>query len=32
VHGMNAGSADQEPCITCHAFIHGSNVNPAFIR
>jgi predicted CXXCH cytochrome family protein len=32
VHGMNAGSADRPPCISCHTMIHGSNVNPAFIR
>ncbi|MGD0799587.1 MAG: DmsE family decaheme c-type cytochrome [Acidobacteriaceae bacterium] len=32
VHGMNAGSADVTPCISCHTMIHGSNVNPAFLR
>jgi DmsE family decaheme c-type cytochrome len=32
VHGMNAGSAEITPCISCHTFIHGSNVNPAFLR
>jgi DmsE family decaheme c-type cytochrome len=32
VHGMSAGSADRPVCITCHTMIHGSNVNPAFIR
>jgi DmsE family decaheme c-type cytochrome len=32
VHGMNAGSADEQPCISCHTMIHGSNINPAFIR
>ena len=32
VHGMNAGSPDRPPCINCHTMIHGSNVNPAFIR
>jgi len=32
VHGMNAGSSDVEPCISCHTMIHGSNINPAFIR
>jgi len=32
VHGMNAGSAERQPCINCHAFIHGSNINPAFLR
>jgi len=32
VHSMNAGSSESTPCISCHTFIHGSNVNPAFIR
>ena len=32
VHGMNAGSAERQPCINCHTFIHGSNINPAFLR
>ena len=32
VHGMNAGSAELTPCIDCHTYIHGSNVNPAFLR
>ncbi|SEF91886.1 decaheme c-type cytochrome, DmsE family [Bryocella elongata] len=32
VHGQGAGSSDQPPCIGCHNFIHGSNINPAFIR
>jgi DmsE family decaheme c-type cytochrome len=32
VHGMNAGSADALPCVGCHTMIHGSNVNPAFLR
>ncbi len=32
VHGMNAGSSELTPCISCHTFIHGSNVNPAFLR
>jgi len=32
VHGMNAGSGDMVPCIACHTFIHGSNLNPAFIK
>ena len=30
VHGMNAGSAERPPCISCHTMIHGSNLNPAF--
>ena len=32
VHGMSAGSAEITPCISCHTMIHGSNINPAFIR
>jgi DmsE family decaheme c-type cytochrome len=32
IHGMSAGSPDRPVCITCHTMIHGSNVNPAFIR
>ena len=32
VHGMNAGSAEVLSCINCHTMIHGSNINPAFIR
>lgn len=32
VHGMGAGSAEVQQCISCHTMIHGSNVNPAFIR
>lgn len=32
VHGMNAGSAEVTPCISCHTMIHGSNINPAFLR
>jgi DmsE family decaheme c-type cytochrome len=32
VHGINAGSADVTPCISCHTMVHGSNVNPAFLR
>ncbi len=32
VHGMNAGSAEITPCIDCHTMIHGSNINPAFLR
>ena len=31
VHGMNAGSAEVTPCISCHTMIHGSNINPAFL-
>ena len=31
VHGMNAGSSELQPCISCHTMIHGSNLNPAFL-
>jgi DmsE family decaheme c-type cytochrome len=32
IHGMNAGSAEVQSCVSCHTMIHGSNINPAFIR
>jgi DmsE family decaheme c-type cytochrome len=32
VHGMNAGSSELTPCTDCHTFIHGSNMNQAFLR
>jgi DmsE family decaheme c-type cytochrome len=32
VHGMDAGSTAQTPCINCHTMIHGSNLSQAFIR
>jgi len=32
VHGLDAGSASQTPCISCHTMIHGSNASQAFIR
>ncbi len=32
VHGLDAGSASQTPCVNCHTMIHGSNVSQAFIR
>jgi len=32
VHGMNAGSSELTTCISCHTFIHGSNINQAFLR
>ncbi|MDR3765204.1 MAG: DmsE family decaheme c-type cytochrome [Acidobacteriota bacterium] len=32
VHGMGAGSSVTYPCTTCHTYIHGSNMNTAFIR
>ena len=32
VHGMNSGSAELAPCTDCHTFIHGSNLNQAFLK
>jgi DmsE family decaheme c-type cytochrome len=32
VRGVHASSSDVTPCISCHTMIHGSNINPAFIR
>jgi DmsE family decaheme c-type cytochrome len=32
VHGMSAGSSEITPCISCHTMIHGSNLNPAFLK
>jgi DmsE family decaheme c-type cytochrome len=32
VHGMSSGSSDSVPCTSCHTYIHGSNMNPAFLR
>lgn len=32
VHAMNAGSSEITPCISCHTYIHGSNINAAFLR
>ena len=32
VHGMANASAEIAPCTSCHTFIHGSNINPAFLR
>ena len=32
IHGISDASSDRPPCITCHTMIHGSNINPAFIR
>jgi DmsE family decaheme c-type cytochrome len=32
VHGMNAGSSELTPCTDCHTYIHGSNLNVAFLR
>ena len=32
VHGMGAGSSELTPCTDCHTYIHGSNLNVAFLR
>ncbi len=32
VHGVSAGSASYQPCTSCHTYIHGSNINQAFLR
>jgi DmsE family decaheme c-type cytochrome len=32
VHSMSAGSSELTPCTSCHTYIHGSNINPAFLR
>jgi len=32
VHGVSAGSSELTPCTDCHTYIHGSNMNPAFLR
>ncbi|MFZ0396100.1 MAG: DmsE family decaheme c-type cytochrome [Terracidiphilus sp.] len=32
VHSMNAGSSELAPCTSCHTYIHGSNMNAAFLR
>jgi DmsE family decaheme c-type cytochrome len=32
VHGMGAGSSELTPCTNCHTYIHGSNLNVAFLR
>ncbi len=32
VHGMSAGSSENLPCTDCHPYIHGSNMNAAFLR
>jgi DmsE family decaheme c-type cytochrome len=32
VHSMGAGSSELTPCISCHTYIHGSNINSAFLR
>ncbi len=32
VHSMGAGSSELTPCTDCHTYIHGSNLNQAFLR
>ncbi len=32
VHSVGAGSDSIQPCTSCHTFIHGSNISPAFLR
>jgi len=32
VIGMGAGSDELQPCTSCHTYIHGSNINQAFLR
>ncbi|HTX75618.1 MAG TPA: DmsE family decaheme c-type cytochrome [Terracidiphilus sp.] len=32
VHSMSAGSSELAPCTACHTYIHGSNMNAAFLR
>ncbi|HUN83229.1 MAG TPA: DmsE family decaheme c-type cytochrome [Terracidiphilus sp.] len=32
VTGMGQGSAELAPCTSCHTYIHGSNLNQAFLR
>ncbi len=31
-HSMGAGSSEQTPCTNCHTWIHGSNLNQAFLK
>jgi DmsE family decaheme c-type cytochrome len=32
IHGMGAGSSETIVCTNCHTYIHGSNMNAAFLR
>jgi DmsE family decaheme c-type cytochrome len=32
IHGQAAGSSELAPCTSCHTYIHGSNMNVAFLR
>jgi DmsE family decaheme c-type cytochrome len=31
-HSMGAGSSERTPCTNCHTWIHGSNLNQAFLK
>jgi DmsE family decaheme c-type cytochrome len=31
-HSMGAGSSEVTPCTNCHTWIHGSNLNQAFLK
>jgi DmsE family decaheme c-type cytochrome len=31
-HSMGAGSSELTPCTNCHTWIHGSNLNQAFLK
>jgi len=32
VHGQGSGSSELTPCTDCHTYVHGSNMNVAFLR
>jgi DmsE family decaheme c-type cytochrome len=32
IHGQAGGSSELTPCTDCHTYIHGSNMNVAFLR
>jgi DmsE family decaheme c-type cytochrome len=32
IHGQGGGSSELTPCTDCHTYIHGSNMNVAFLR
>jgi len=32
IHSMSAGSSELTPCTNCHTWIHGSNLNQAFLK
>jgi predicted CXXCH cytochrome family protein len=31
-HSVGTGSQEAPPCTSCHTFIHGSNLNQAFLK